>query len=527
MYNPSFVGVRQPAFDTMVSQHARAAAGVERLAQALWAELNKAQLDTAPAIRLREVASRLRQQAADLQRRQRLVHAMERQKINFAFQASGGTFWEVPDRLDALRARLDGADAADLARKAAAGDRKALSGLARFASEASDPDFAKSLLKRLGPDGVITLPAALAQRLRIDMDGRSPELGDDEAGIQRALKLLSKALAAGTDPSGGGYVGDPYLERLKAQGRAEHRFPVGGPTDAYVGYQSLATLLDQSDGHPPFSARFFQVVGRDMIAYDREHLPKRLPAKPPQAVSPYVPGLPREALVPMPDLTGLLRLGWALTPPGDRPTAEPPSGGRTDFLNGLLRAAAVNRTGAQALLDHTPPGAKKSDLEYLLHERRPLWAYTDHGTALGQTMNAAMSGHDATSQKLFKETSEILGRDVRRYFTYDKDHHLKFTDVDGHADDLSSLRPALGEIMSAHLGDLENALAADDLFGADGKAPGPNRQDVDALFADVSPERPGFLITGVGRDRARSCRLGRSLRRITSGSTTCSSPKGS
>jgi hypothetical protein len=495
--NPALVGVRQPAFDTMVNRHARAAAQVDELARALWTELKNVQLDTSPAIRLREMASRLREQASDLQRRQRLVHEMERQKIDFGFRTDKGTFWELPDRLNALQARVDGAAAADLARKAAAGDRAALSRLTKFASEAADPAFAKSLLEKLGADGIITLPAALAQRLRLDMDGRDSALGADEAAIQSTLKMLGKALAVGTDPGGGGYVGDPYLERLKAQGRADHRFPVGGPNDTYTGYQSLATLLGTNDGHPPFSPHFMRVVGRDMIAYDREHRPRNpLPRTPSAVVFPYVPGMPRrrpeDGSAPMPDLAGLLQLGWALTPTGNRATVQPPSKGRTDFLNGLLHAAGFSKEGSQALLDHTPSGQKNSDLEYLLHERRPLWAYTDHGTTLGQTMKAAMSGHDATSQRLFKEMSELLGRDTRRYFGYGKDHRLKFDNVDGHADDLSGLRPSLGEIMRSHLGEIAVSISADALLGADGKAPGPTRQNIDALLAEVSQDDQVF-----------------------------------
>jgi hypothetical protein len=494
--NPAFVGVKQPAFDTMVGQHVRAAARIDQLARALWAELNKVQLDTAPAIRLRDMASRLRAQANDLQRRQRLVHQMERQKISFGFCTNSGTFWQLPDRLGALQARVDGGAAADLAEKAAAGDRKALSRLAGFAAEAGDPHFAKALLEALGADGTITLPAGLAQRLRTDMDARDPALGADETGVRSALKLLSKALAVGTDPSGEGYVGDAFLDRLKAQGRADHRFPVGGPNDAITGYQSLATLLDLSDGRPPFSVRFLRVVGRDMIAYDREHRPRNpLPSASPPVVLPYVPGTPRrrpeDGSAPMPDLTGLLRLGWALTPPGDRATVEPPAKGRTDFLNGLLHIAGFSKAGAQALLDHTPAGQRNSDLEYLLHERRARWAYTDHGTRLGQTMKAAMSGHDATSQRLFKETSQLLGRDTRRYFTYDKDHHLRFADTDGHADDLSGLRPSLGDILSAHLKDIDGAFFGEVL--AQGRVRTvPSPRDTDALLAEAGQSDEAF-----------------------------------
>jgi hypothetical protein len=507
--NPNFVGVKQPAFDMMVGGHARAASQLDKLAQALWVELNKAQLDTSPALRIREVAGRLREQMSDLQRRQRLMHEMERQEIGFGFCTPAGTFWDMPDRLDALQSRLDGGEAADLANKAAAGDRHALGRLKKFASEANNPDFAKLLLERLGAEGVIALPAALAQRLRTAMDAHDPGLGTDEEGVQIALKMLSKVLAVGTNPASGGYVGDAYLGRLKDQGRADHRFPTGGPNDTYTGYQSLATLLSMSDGHPPFSVRFMQVVGRDMIAYDREHRPKHpLPRTPPPVTSPYVPGMPHrrpeDGSAPMPDLTGLLRLGWALTPEGNRPTEKPPSQGRTDFLNGLLHAASFSKDGSQALLHHTPTGQKNSDLEYLLHERRALWAYTDHGTSLGQAMKAAMSRNDSVSQQLFRETSELFGRDTRRYFTYDKDHRLKFDDVDGHADDLSGLRPSLGAIMCSHLEELEHSLfaAASGLKATDDL---PSPRDVDALLAEVDQSDDVFMSlveNAIGHTRA-------------------------
>jgi hypothetical protein len=502
----NFVGVRQPAFDTMVGGHIRAAAQADRLARALWAELSRAQLDTSPAVRIREIAGRLREQAADLQRRQRLVHEMERQKIEFGFRTSRGTFWSLPDRVEPLRARLDGAEAAELARKAASGDRNALRRLTMLAAEADDPEFARSLLARLGADGVIALPAALAWRLRKDMDGRDPALGRDEAGVRSALKMFSKALALGTDPASGGYAGDPFLDRLKDLGRAEHSFPEGRSGDTYVGHQSLATLLAMGDGRPPFSARFMRTVGSDMVAYDREHRPVGpLPRKPPPVVFPYVPGLPhrRQGTAPLPDLTGLLHLGWALTPAGDRPTVEPPSHGRTDFLTGLMRAAGFSKRGAQALLDHTASGQKSSDLDYLLHERRGLWAYTDHGSGLGQALRAATAGHGAISQRLFKETSEILGRDTRRYFTYDKDHRLKFTDTDGHADDLSGLRPSLGEVLRVHLGDVSDSLFGE-MLGSGPPKSLPSPRDIDALLVEVGQDDAAFsalVRDGIGRTR--------------------------
>ena len=468
------VGVIQPAFDTMVGEYVRAAAQIERLAQALWSELSRASLDTSPAVRIRDVAARLRGQAADLQRRRRLVHEMERQRIAFGLRTEKGMFWSLPDRLEAVQVQVAGVEAAGLASKAATGDGQALARLAAFAPEAADPRFARSFLDALGPYGVIELPAALAQRLRLDMDARSPALGADEDGVQKALKLFARSLSAGTNPANEDYVGDPYIEALRKQGRADHQFPNGGPGAVYTGYQSLATLLALSDGRPPFSSRFLAILGQDMVAYDREHRPAHPLPRTPPAVLPYAPGVPHhrteDGSAPMPDLTGLLRLGWALTPAGDRLTVEPPAAGRTDVLNGLLNAAAFSKEGAQALLDHTAPGRRDSDLEYLLHERRPLWAYTDHATTLGRVMATAMAGHDPVARRLFKETSELLGRDTRRYFTYAKDHRLRFADVDGHADDLSGLRPALGEILRSHLDSVDDAFFGDALGAGGPKA---------------------------------------------------------
>lgn len=506
---PDFVGVTQPTFDAMVDGHTRAVERIGRLAQVLWGELTKANLDPSPAIRIRDMTARLREQSADLRRRQRLVHEMERQKINFGLCTPKGTRWRLPDRLETLERQLRGAEAADLARRAARGDRGALGSLTGLGSEATDPAFASAFLGSLGAEGLIELPAALAQRLRRDMDAHSTALASDEEGVQKALTVFAKALSVGTNPRSDAYVGDSYLEDLREQGRADHRFTGDDADGTYAGYQSLATLLSLNDGRPPLSLHFTEIIGRDMIAYDREHRPRITLPRTPPAVLPDVPEVPHrrpeDRSAPIPDLVGLLHLGWALTPNGDRPTADPPARGRTDFLNGLLHAAAFSREGARTLLNHTPAGQKNSDLEYLLHERRPLWAYTDHGTMLGQALKSAMSGHDETSRRLFKETSELLGRDIRRYFTYDGDHRLKFANVDGHADDLSGLRPGLGQVMCAHLGDVGTSISADAFLGSDGKSSGPTRRDIDALLAEVSQDDHAFsalVWQQIGRTRA-------------------------
>ena len=74
--DPNFSGVKQPAFDALVNGHTRAAAQLDRLAGDLWTQLTRLGVDTAPALRLRSLAGRVRQQATELQRRQRLVREL-------------------------------------------------------------------------------------------------------------------------------------------------------------------------------------------------------------------------------------------------------------------------------------------------------------------------------------------------------------------------------------------------------------------------------------------------------------------
>jgi hypothetical protein len=113
-----------------------------------------------------------------------------------------------------------------------------------------------------------------------------------------------------------------------------------------------------------------------------------------------------------------------------------------------------------------------------------------------------MSGHDETSQKLFKEMSEVLGRDVRQFYSYDKDHKLKFDDVHGQADDLSGMRYSLGQIMRSHLEDIDNSLAADNMTLRGLLHP----RDIDALLAEVTQDDQVFAALvrdQIGRTRVQ------------------------
>ncbi|MFK4269560.1 hypothetical protein [Streptomyces milbemycinicus] len=462
------VGVRQPAFDQMVAQFSAACGLVEQCAQALQWELSQAQLPVAPAVGLRSMVGRMRVEANDLRRRQAILHHLQATTAYVPQWTPMGTLWDLPDDISALQAGMDGGKAAELAKKAAQGDTQALSQLQKYGFEAGDPNFAKALLLGLGAKGVIELPASLAKKLKSDVvSGDADKVSTDRKLIVSTLKMLSKALAVGTAPR----TMDPdsdFMHQLKAEGRAEHRFPGGGGT--YKGYQSLSTVLAMSDGHPPFSPQFMRTIGRDMIDFDRTG--PKLKAQP---VLPGMPYAPPTSTDPLPDLGGLLHLGWLLTPAEYAPAAEQgknPLDRPTDYLNGLMKAAAFSKEASQALL--------KDNLGYLLHDRREKWARTDHGTTLGLAMKVAMSDHDAHSMALFAEARKVLGKDIRANVKAEGGK-LKVMDL-GQFEQLSGLRYSLGLIVGSHLEDMDTSFAAKDSAA----------RDYDALLAYVVLDNDTF-----------------------------------
>lgn len=471
------VGMKQPAFDQMVAQYAAASGHVEQCAQALQWELSLGNLPVAPAVRLRGMVAQMNAEARDLRRRQAILHHLQATTYNVPQWTPTGTLWDLPDDISALQAGMDGGRAAELAKRAAKGDTKALSELQKYGSEAGDPHFAKALLLGLGAKGVVELPAALARKLQGDMvAGDAGKLGEDRTLSVSALKLLSKALAVGTAPGNM----DPdtvFLQQLKAEGRAEHSFPGGGGT--YKGYQSLSTVLGMSDGHPPFSRQFMQTIGRDMIDFDRAG---------PKLKSPLVvigqPYTPPTQTGPLPDLGGLLHLGWLLTPDKYAPGAQQkaPFGGRTDYLNNLMHAAAFSKEASQALL--------KGNLTYLLRGRRSKWGQTDHGITFGRAMKVAMSDHDKASMALFDEARQALGQEIRAHVKPFGDHQLKLVNKE-ELEQISGVRSAFADISTAQLDEIDGILAASDMSGGHPSVASRAR-DYDALLAFVSMDDEGF-----------------------------------
>ncbi|TXK42625.1 hypothetical protein [Nonomuraea sp. C10] len=401
-----FSGVKRAEFDLMAGKHTEAAGRLEALAQALHRELQGAGLDTAPAARLRELARRVTTQADDLRRRQNLAHELHRQRVSLGRSTPAGSFVEMPDRLDDAKALLDGTLAGRAASKVADGDDKALADLEKYASRTGDSEFVKAFLGTIGARGVTRMAGSLATMLRDAVTrGDSDRKNRLSTSGRNVLSTLSSILAKGTNRKNSSYQGDGFLADLVKEGRAQH----GADGGKYLGYQALALIWRAHDGEPPYSKEFMEVVGRDVIVYEREQREDAWAASK-DALGRAFGG----AQVPIVDLAGSLGLGallrWGVS--AKDPITEKPS----SMVESLFHAAKSSREASHALLDHTPPGWGESVLEYLLTTRWGASQYLDDYEPINGMLITATTGQDATSQKLAAQMTKTISNEVRGAF---------------------------------------------------------------------------------------------------------------
>ncbi|OUC91530.1 hypothetical protein [Streptosporangium minutum] len=453
MTGSGFTGVKQPEFDTMAGKHTQAAGRLEQLAEALYGELQSAGVDTSPALRLRELAGRVGKQADDLRRRQALIREMEQQKVSFGTSTTAGSFMEMPDGLDAAQGLLDGTVAARAALLAVGGDAKALAALQKYAKRGNDPEFVRTFLRKLGAKGVTELPGSLAAQLRDGLNhGKSARVDQISTQSKQALRMLSAALAGGTDPKNKAYMGDDFLKQLVAQGRAEHT--VGDVK--YAGYQAQALIWGAHDGKPPFSGKFMETVGSDAVAYEKEQYKDRWAASK-DALGQAVGG----RQVPLFDLAAALGLGSLM-----KPGAAAGSGKRVKaaVVEDLLHAAGSGKEASQALLNHTPAGWKQSVLDHMLTTRLGAFDYTDNYGSFSKVLLAGATGQDATSKKLAAELTKSLADQARGAFGKAGDGNLEITNR-AVLDRLAPLRYPLARAMAANIDQVSNLLLNHGMFG--------------------------------------------------------------
>ncbi|MBB5778534.1 hypothetical protein [Nonomuraea jabiensis] len=449
-----FTGVKQPEFDTMASKHTEAARRLEELAQALHSELQSAGLDTSPAARLRQLAGRVTTQAEDLRRRQRLVHELQRQKVTFGRSTPAGSFLEMPDDLDAAKGLLDGTLAGRAALKAAYGDAKALAELEKYASRSGDAEFVKAFLGALGAQGVTRLPGSLAMQLRdAQVHGDRDRMARISSEGKKALRMLSTALARGTDPKNPAYMGDDLLKELVTEGRAEHK---AGDTK-YSGYQAQALIWRAHDGKPPFSKEFMEVVGRDVIVYENEQ------RKDEWAAGKDALGRPFGGIqLPILDLAGTLGFGTMLRP--DSQASSPDMKNQASVVEDLFHAAKSSREASHALLNHTPAGWKESVLDYLLTTRWDASRFLGDYKPISDMLVTATTGQDATSKKLAAEMTKILADEMRGAFSKADSGNLEIKNRETF-DRYAALSYPLSRAIAANIDQLSRLLLNHATFG--------------------------------------------------------------
>jgi uncharacterized protein YukE len=314
-------------------------------------------------------------------------------------------------------AQRDAVHVTDLLTRAAAGDKAAARELAGYRLEATDPSFATAVADRLGPDGMIRLPAAMAQAMR-DHPGDAARTRRDNAAI---LAFTSSVLATATDDTRQPHVTDAWLAELTRQGRTYR--PLDGAT-GYWGYWGLAQILGAAGTQPPYSGHFMSTVGRDVVAWIRSVPP---------------PGQAGIAAPFGPAASGLNAPGQGSDTPVRVEGPEP-------LLTDLLRAASTSAPAAQALL--TP-----DDVDYLFHQRH----WPDHGEQLGRAVEAGGTGADPASARVAALAVHAYADVIRSGVTHNDDHTIT-----AHDDALAAIRDNIGRTVAAHIGDVNLSLNTQD-----------------------------------------------------------------
>ncbi|MUN40396.1 hypothetical protein [Actinomadura litoris] len=495
---PDACGVKLAEFEHMTEDMSRAAPALRRLADDLWQALHGAGVSTAPAMEIKRIAAWTEDAATDLRRRNLLARDLDRQHLAFTVCRADGTYLRLPDRYTDQVGYAAGRREADLFRRAASGDAAARTELRRLQPSDITPLFAKGLLEALGPEELLKLPMALSLKLSGDITQHRSGTDADAADTRAILALLGRAVALGTDSRGKGYLGEDYLLALRRAGRTTFP-PRSTLPNGVAGYQSLATLIGSTDTR--FSFHFVNVVGNDMIAYD-SGVRKRL------------------GQLPLTDLATRYRLGNALDPSTTKVKADDR---KTDFLSPLLTAAAASGAeAAQALLTRewngpqqlgAVPGIKVTNLEYLLHDRRAVWGESDHGAALGKTIEAAATGQDPESSRLAFEIAKLLADDARPNYPV-KDGKVTVGDKSPlaalrsgdladaiarphHYDELSGLRPGMAKVLVAHLDRLHDLVRLANYDERPGST-GLTGDDLDYLLLDITRDARAYetLIMG-------------------------------
>ncbi|MEV6035025.1 DUF6571 family protein [Nonomuraea sp. NPDC052116] len=450
--------------------------GLAECAAQLRAILNEVELTHPGVAAIGRIGQWLTEQAPDLYRRRDLAYEAEKVDVDvFGNPLSGAVVPAGMAQIDELRiiparVRAEAAQAAPLFAAAARGDAGALEKLAAFKGRLSDPQFATALIEQLGPQGLLALPATMGTRVRKALDADR----DSAAAIRRqnrdVLSMLSKALAAATDPTKNAHLNRKFIEEFKRQGRTEIPAPgMGGLTNP--GYWSLGQILAAAPKEA-YSEWFMRTIGQDMIQWDRDYLKEH-----------RVRFLPKDTDV------------YNLPAPIDtRPFQDSDVIGAADPIAALMTVASTSRERAQALLDN------KDLLKYLMSDRRSQWEMGDRGESLGEAMEAAMKGADADSKRLAVMATQILADEVKPHVSFNDAGEVEIKDP-SELDRLSGIRDNMGRILAEHTGDIVSSYYKNYARAKDGEFTGIvdgrpiaefSPPDIDFVLLDVAADEKGY-----------------------------------
>jgi hypothetical protein len=220
----------------------------------------------------------------------------------------------------------------------------------------------------------------------------------------------------------------------------------------YSGYQAQALIWRAHEGNPPYSKEFMEIVGRDVIAYEREQRESAWKASKDYAW----------AQRPILDLAGVLGLGTLLRP--GTQAGAPGAKGSSSVADDLFHAAKSSREASHALLAHTPAGWKESMLDYLLTTRWGVFQSMDDGALISEMLITATTGQDATSKKLAADIIKTVSDEVRDAFGKEARESLEITDREAF-DRYLSLSYPLARAIAANVDEVSNLLLNQATFG--------------------------------------------------------------
>ncbi|MER6002516.1 DUF6571 family protein [Nonomuraea angiospora] len=450
--------------------------GLAECAAQLRAILNEVELTHPGVAAIGRIGQWLTEQAPDLYRRRDLAYEAEKVDVDVFGNPLAGAV--VPagmaqideSRIIPARVRAEAAQAAPLFAAAARGDAGALEKLAAYKGRLSDPQFATALIEQLGPQGLLALPTTMGTWIRKALDADR----DSAAAIRRqnrdVLSMLSKALAAATDPTKNAHLNRKFMEELKRQGRTEIPAPdMGGLTNP--GYWSLGQILAAAPKEA-YSEWFMRTIGQDMIRWDRDYLKEHRTRFLPKDTDVY--NLP--------------------APIDTRPFQDSDVIGAADPIAALMTVASTSRERAQALLDN------KDLLKYLMSDRRPQWEMGDRGESLGEAMEAAMKGADADAKRLAVMATQILADEVKPHVSFNDAGELEIKNP-SELDRLSGIRDNMGRILAEHTGDIVSSYYKNYARAKDGEFTGIvdgrpiaefSPPDINLVLLDVAADEKGY-----------------------------------